>query len=281
MGLIVKPPSWGKCTTNITGTPPAALSGVFGTAVVAGSSNIDGANAPVLTNLSHDVEMLVIVPRNFAVTGGNGSCALDILVDPTGSTNFTVPLINDLLVGQVQLSVAPPMKYYFPIWLPAGCSIGARAKTAHTANITGDLLVYAMGDNANPGSWWCGQTVTSIGTSSTLSHGVNHTPGNSGVYSTWTNFGDVTPAPTGAVQFIAQGTNTDTTQAAAGYYFEFGVGGTRIGPNLVKLTTVAETGGQFPGGPVFCSCSSGMQFQVRATCSSNAEILDVAAYVVS
>jgi hypothetical protein len=281
MGLIVKPPSWSNCTTNMTGTPAVSLSGIIGSTVVAGSSNIDGAVTTVLTNLPHDVEYLVLAPRNFTVSAGNGSVMLDIMIDPAGGTSWQ-PFIDDLLVGETQLTAAFAFYYHFPIWLKSGHSVGARAKTAHTSDITtGQLVVAAYGGNANPGSWWCGQTVTGIGTSSTLSRGVNHTAGNSGVYSAWTSFGDPLPSNAGAVQFIVQGTNTDTTQSANGYFFEFGIGGTRIGPNYSKMTTVAESGALLGQGPIFCGLPSGAQFQVRGTCSSNAEILDVAAYVVS
>src|SRR5690242_7803782 len=100
MGLIVKPPSWGHCTTNLTGTPSG--SGAVGTSVIAGANNADTTQASLLANITHDVEYLVIGIRNYLISGGNGSCLLDILIDPAGGSSWAAaPLINDLLVGEM------------------------------------------------------------------------------------------------------------------------------------------------------------------------------------
>jgi hypothetical protein len=280
MGLITKPPSWGHCSTNLTGTPGTTP----GTAVTAGANDAEGTAQALLTALTHDVEYLVIGCYAFNIGGENGSTLLDILVDPAGgSTWAATPLISDLLVGQsggFAATSAGVHWYHFPVWIKSGHSIGAQAATARASVLAGRVMVYAYGGNANPASWWCGQHVTAIGVDTATSQGTNHTPGNSGAYSTWTNFGSATPANCGAVQWGVQGTNTDTTQASASYFFEFGVGSTRIGPNIYRGTGTAESGLILPTGPIFCALPTSTQMMVRATCSGTAESLDVAAYVV-
>jgi hypothetical protein len=281
MSLIIKPPSWGHCTTNITGTPSTTGAG---TAVTPGNSNADGTAVAALTNIGHDVECLVIGAYGFNLAGANTSTLLDILVDPAGgSTWATDPLINDLLVGQTNVMGTTSngiVWYHFPIWLKSGHSIGLRARQAHSAADPGVVMVFAYGGNANPGSWWCGQTVESVGIIAASSQGTDHTPGNSGAFSTWTDFGSTLSKPCGALQFAVQATNDDTTQSAAAYHFEFGVGSTRIGPPIWRSTTTTEVGWSTPTGLIFCALPTGTQLQVRGTCSGTAEAIDVAAYAV-
>lgn len=280
MSLIVKPPSWGHCTTNITGTPTANA----GTQVTAGANNADGSSAALLTNVSHDVEFLVIGFHSYNISTGNGSTLVDILIDPAGGSSWsTDPVINDLLAGQtLGTGNALPVTwwYFFPLWLKSGCSIGARARTAHTATIAGRVIVCAYGGNANPASWWCGQSVESVAITAASSKGTDHTAGNTGAYSAWTNLGSTLSKPCGALQFGVHGTNSDTTQASNAYFFEFGVGSTRIGPPIIRCTNTSEAGWVSPSGPIFCALPSGTQLQVRGSCSGTAEVIDVAAYAV-
>jgi hypothetical protein len=282
MGLIVRPPSWGHCTTNLTGTPSTT---VFGTAITAGANNADAASVSFIANITHDVEYLVIASNAIQTAGANTSALLDILIDPAGGSTWDAePLINDLMMGQgLPASVTVPLTYYyyFPIWLKSGHSIGGRMRTAHTADVTtGEVVVFAYGGNAHPSSWWCGQTVESIGINAAASQGQDHTAGNSGAYSTWANLGSALSKPCGALQFAVQGTNDDTNQANASYFFEFGVGSTRIGPNILRTASTSEAGWTIPTGPIFCALPASTQLQVRGTCSGTAEVLDVAAYAV-
>jgi hypothetical protein len=257
----------------------------MGTGVTAGANDSDGSAVSGISALTHDCEYLVVGISNWTANGENSSTLLDILIDPAGGTSWsTDPLISDLLTGQADAgttnSDALPIVYHFPIWIKSGTSIGLRAQTARATDVSGRVWLYAYGGNANPSSWWCGQHVTTIGVDTATSQGTNHTPGNSGAYSTWADLGSPLPATCGALQFAVQGTNTDTTQAGLQYFFEFGVGSTRIGPNIWRSTTTGENGTTISGGVLFSAQPSGTQLQVRATCSGTAEILDVAAYAV-
>jgi len=283
VSLITKPPSWGHCTSNFTGTP-AGNSNSLGTSNTSGASNVDGSSVALLTNIAHDVAELVIqlLAHNAAAT--NTSALADILVDPAGgSTWASAALIDDLLVGESPTggsNTNPGYVYCFPIWLKSGHSIGVRTRTAAAAGIAQRVFIHAYGGNANPGSWWCGQTIVSVGINAATSVGTNHTAGNSGAFSAWASLGSALSKPCGAVQWAVQGTNTDTTQNAAGYFFQFGAGSTQIGPTLFKSTSTGESGALVPTGPIFAAIPSGTQLQVRGTCSGTAEALDVAAYAV-
>ena len=280
MSLLIKPPSWGHCTSNYVGTAPSTL----GTNLTAAANDADGTAVSALTAVGHDVEFLAIMAHGFNTTGANSSTLLDVLVDPAGGSSWT-PIVNDLLVGQslsASQTVPIAVYYYFPIWLKSGNSIGFRARTAHTADVTtGRVVVHAFGGNANPGSWWCGQTVETIGVDDTISQGTNHTAGVSSAFSTWTNFGTAISKPCGAIQFGVHGTNTDTTQAGNNYCWEFGVASTRIGPPIYRSTNTTESGFSLPTGPIFVSLPASTQLMVRAAAfGASAEPIDVAAYAV-
>lgn len=283
MALITKPPAWAYCTTTLTGNP---VNG-YGTSITAGANNADGSSVGLLTAIAHDVEYLIIHFSGFNTSTANGSTLLDVLTDPAGGSSWgSTPLISDLLVGYTNspsTTVGMGGSYHFPIWVKSGSSIGVRARTAHTATIAGRIHIYAFGGNANPGSWWCGQQVETIGVTAASSQGTNHTAGASTVFSSWTDFGSTLSYQTGAIQWAVQGTNTDTSANGQSYYFEFGVGSTRIGPQIFKSTSNVEGGwGGGPPGPIFCNLAPGTQLQVRGTSNGAApEALDVAAYAVS
>ena len=281
MGLIIpKGPSWGFCVDNNTGTPSVTALGIQ---VTAGANDTPATAVTLLDDLAHDVEYLRIGIRGYTAVTQNGSALLDILYDPDGGTDWQT-LIPGLLAGftfATTSSSAMPLWYDFPIWIPAGASIGAQAQTAHSSNITsGRVVVQAFGANANPASWWCGQRVSAIGVDVANSIGVMHTPGASGVFSSWTNFGSTLAADAGAVQWAAQGPNTGTAVNAI-FRFEFGISGQRIGPSCTRSITTAEFGWAMPAGLIFANLPGGAQLQVRGT-SDNAspQDIDVAAYAV-
>ena len=276
--ILPRGPSWASCTTNLSGTPSATP----GTAVTAGANNADGTAVSAIAAIAHDVEHLVIGIAGFQTSGGNGKTLLDVLIDPAGGSTWNAtPLIGDLLAGcspvlSTIVSFSPV--YEFPLWIKSGASIGLQARTAHTAALAGQVVIKAIGGNANPGTWWCGKTVDSIAITAASSKGTDHTPGNTGTFSAWTNLGSTLSAACGALQFAVQGSDTggDNLQ----YHWEFGVNSTRIGPNIYRRHNTGETGWVTPQGPIFRALPSGAQLQVRATCSGVAEVFDVAAYAV-
>jgi hypothetical protein len=284
MSRIVNAPSFGYCTSNIgTGTPTTTP----GTNFNCNASNAYGTVAQIFSALTHDVEFLILGFAGINSAGANGSASCQILVDRAGGTTWdtTNPIITNLLVGQTIAagqSVPTPLWYVFPLWIPAGASVAVRGMTAHTSNITsGRVIAHAYGGNTNPGGWWCGQRVETIGV--TNSQGTNHTPGASGTYSAWTNFGSTTTRLGGAVQFRVQGTTTDLTQASNVHWYEFGIGSQRIGPPVFYASSTNENGWSTLQGAIFRSIPAGSQFMCRGTSNvvaGSTEIHDVAAYVV-
>lgn len=186
MGLITQGPAFARWSDNLRFASPDGFVGV-GSAVIPGLSNADGSAATLLPALAHDCEYLVLAISGFQLSGTDGSALLDILVDPAGGTSWTEK-ISDLLCGYTgaidyDASAIPsiPLMYHFPLWLPAGASIGALARASNGSAFANAprVVAFAAGGNKNPASWWCGQKVETVGTMSpSTSRGQTHTPVN-------------------------------------------------------------------------------------------------------
>jgi hypothetical protein len=254
--------------------------------VTADANNTKGSVVDLLgAPVSHDVELLYIGINYFNSSGVNVSALMDIMIDPAGGTDWTL-LIPNLLVGWTGTSnigngIFFYRTYAFPIQIPSGATIGARAQTSHTSDITGRVTVYCIGGNSNPGSWWAGTSVEAIGVDTDNSIGQMHTGGNSGSFSSWTNLGGTTSSETYAVQWAVQGENDNNASSGTSYQFEFGSSSTIIGPPVFTGTNFLEAMFQMYQMPIFRTASSGTQLQVRAASMGTAQPLDVAAYVVS
>lgn len=277
------PPSWTAFTHNLPSTPEAINNGAQ---VTAGANDTKGTVVDLLGSaLTHDVELLYIGISGFVTSASNASALLDIMVDPAGGTDWSV-LIPNLLAGwsdamNVVNNAPPPRNYYFPIQIPSGATIGARAQTALGSDLAGRVLIYAIGGNADPGSWWAGTSVEAIGIDTANSIGQMHTAGNSGSYSSWTNLGSTVSSGCNAVQFAVQGENDASATSSLIYQFELGVSNTAIAPPIVVASRFNESIGALPTMTLFRSIPSGAQLQIRGKCSGTAQPMDVAAWVVS
>lgn len=273
-------PNWAYCTHNLPATPSTTA---FGTTVVCGANNALGSAVSAIT-LTHDVEYLVIgFSSSSSSSGVNNSCLVDVLVDPAGGTSWST-MIDNLLAGFVLQSgsngSAWQRPYFFPIWIPAGAAVGFQGRTAHSSTFSLRATVWAFGGNRNPASWWCGQRVTTYGATTASSTGTSHTAGNSGSYSSWATIAAST-SNHNAFNLAVQGVGGTAVSSGAAYHFQFGVGSTQIGPTLIKNIATSESGWDAMGGCIYSAVPSGTNLQVRGTCSTTAEALDVAIYGIS
>ena len=285
MGLIIPAgPDWGFCTHNLPATVDATAPGV---ACTPGTSNSDGTAVDLFGSaLSHDVEYLKLAFNYTAGSGGNNDLLATILIDPAGGTSWAtlIPFLICGGIGRPLVSGSTPggvfsSGYDFPLWIPAGATLGVQARSAHSSAGALTVTAIAHGGNASPASWWCGQRVTAIGVTEASSTGTAHTSGDSSAFSTWTNLGSTLGADCGALQWGVNGEG-DTFGTNLSYYFEFGVSSVRIGSPIVKFITSNEAGGTSITGPIFKSLASGTQLMVRGACSGTAQALGVAAYAV-
>lgn len=282
MSLVVPSFYFANQVDNLTGTPAAALPG---TNFTANANNADGTSVSILSALSFDVHYLIVTIGGISANGANGQCLLDVLTDPAGGTSWG-SFIDDLVCGFTPVpsaGITPiALRYYFPVFIKSGTSVGIRARTLHTSNITsGRCVMHAYGNPSNSDMWWCGSIIESLGINAASSSGTNVTPGNSGAFGSWTSVGTTTSAHYGAIQFGLNG--TDGTAASLSYHWQFGYGSTQLpgSPTFYSSTTTNETTTRIGwNSPIWCSIPSGTQMQARATCSGTAETTNVAIYGV-
>lgn len=286
MSLILpRGPAWAHCTDNLPSTLSATA---IGTTVIAPNDGTEGQPAALLSAaLTHDVEYIRLGFAGFQATSENTSTALDLLIDPAGGTNYS-ELITDLLVGgnaqgsSGSASAAGIARWFdFPLWIPAGAALAARARTKRIIdNLTGYVVVQAWGGNANPASWWCGQRVTTLGIDATEPRGTPVTPGYLD-WGSWTNVGAVTPTDCGALQWMTQIPNSASISAEMTYW-QLGVDGTPFGPTIQKTAAGQEATWSMPTGPIFTPLPAGTQLQLRGKSSySFPQAYDAAVYLVS
>lgn len=280
MSLIVPgSPGFTFCVDTNTGSPGAVLPGVT---FASPGTNVDGAVVTLFTALARDVCNLVIHLGGTAAAANNNATLVDILIDPAGGTSWA-SLIDDLVCGGDSTTAVTRgyTGYSFPIWIPAGASVGLRARTARSSALSGRAMAWAYGEPRRPELWWCGQGVESLGINAASSKGTTHTPGVVGAYSAWATIGTSTRRY-GALQF---GINvTDAIQNSAGYYWQMGVGGAQLpgSPTLYNVNDTNEVIARYGfGQPLFCDLPAGTALQCRAQCSSGTtEDHDVAYYGV-
>jgi hypothetical protein len=282
MALILPSgPSWTYSTNNLGATPSTST---FGVNVTSGTGNSDGTAVTLLSALTHDVELIEIFTGEFSTSGDDSATLMDILYDPAGGSSWQT-LISDLIVGystsQASLTRLDVVGFAFPLWIPAGASIGAQARSASSSSQTGGVMVFAKGGNKNPASWWAGQGVESIGINAASSQGTLITPDSSGAFSSWTDLGapTVTTYRGGAIQFGVQGVGNATNTRA--FYVQFGIGSNQIGVDFRISVGSTESGTSLKPGLMFHDIPAGAQLQARGTAhTTNTDQLGVAAYVV-
>lgn len=286
MSLLTPSFGWNFRASSHSGTPSQNTPGVN---LSAGASNADGATVQILSALAQDVQYLVLGVGSFAVAAGNGQTLLTIVYDPAGGTSW-VPLINYLVVGfsPIVNNLTPlSLWFHFPIWIPAGSTVGVMARTRHTVDMTtGRVIAHAYGQPTRPELWWCGTQVETIGVDNTISQGTNFTPGNSGAWGSWTDIGSTSVHRHGAIQWGVNG--SDDTATAIGYFAELGIrdsssNGIAIpgSPIGYWCNTTSEVGARnLANTLIYVNHPIGTQYCIRATGSGTAEIHNAAVYGV-
>jgi hypothetical protein len=282
VSLILPPFYFADETDNLVGSVPQI---VPGTAFTFGANNADGAAVEVIPALEHDVHYLVVSIAGSHTTGANTQALLDVLVDPAGGSSWS-ELISDLVCGMliaIANSVSYQANFHFPLYIKAGSSIGVRARTAHSADVTtGTCVIWAYGNPSRPDAWWCGQKVESLGINPASSQGTDVTPGTSSSFGSWTDIGSTTSARYGAIQFGVNG--SDGTAANAGYYWQIGCGSNKLpgSPTIHRNMSTNEVGSQTGVWmPIFADIAAGTQMQARAACNAaTTEVFNMAIYGV-
>jgi hypothetical protein len=202
---------------------------------------------------------------------------LDIGTDPAGGTSYSqVNGINNIFVPQASSAVNSGRWFYFPIFIPAGYSVGARGQ----ANSTSTFRVGAIffGNPSHPELVRAGQYSETLGVSG--NGGTPLTMGSSGAEAaSWTLLGTTT-RPCWWWQ-LAAGHNVGTTTAQM-YFFDLAYGdGTNMVTIIQNLPQFNPGTAEISGNPLwpcgFCEVPAGASIYARGSASGTAETCEAVA----
>lgn len=269
--------TWGASSED--GVRPAAG---FGTSVTPGN-NTKGSWASVFTGseIAYDVWRMTVNIGSGAASAVAKDTIVDIGYDPTGGTSYTV-LIPDLLgANSSPYATFGAITYRFPIHVPAGSRIGARASVNNAT--VGTLRVYITVDGrpTHPEMVWKGTKVEAIGIVSGSSTGTTVTPGTTSEGS-WTSLGTVSDRA--RYWEVGMGVN-DSTMTANGHHLDLSAGASGgaviILTDALASTTSAEQQFSSSNG-TYRTVGAGSTIWGRCQCSGTADSnISMAAYAVS
>lgn len=142
----------------------------------------------IMSGIEHDCYGINIQFASGSVNGATNMFLTHIYVDPNGGTNWgNRPLIENLA------ACSPDMiwggdKYYFPLYIKAGSTIGARM-SCNTANRVCRIGCTVYGKPNRPELVKAGSYVTTFGALSGTSTGAVVFPGKNGVSGQYTHMG--------------------------------------------------------------------------------------------
>jgi hypothetical protein len=203
--------SWGT-------TRPAAA---FGTAVTPAAGSY-GSWANLISAISADAFGILININSNYTSGAGRNTVVNIGIDYAGGTSYSV-FIPDLICGSADSYVAGGRSgngvwYFFPIFIPAGASIGVQSNsTVATAHRVAAMLYQ---NPANPSCIRKGSFVEAIGISG--NQGTAITPGSTSEGS-WTSIG-TTSKRLWWWQIGVQVPSTDTSHNAGALHYDLAVG---------------------------------------------------------
>lgn len=272
MGLLVTGGADFKWWVSNGASRPTAA---YGTSVTPGTAPTKGAWAQMLSGaqMTQDGWGILICINNFSTSATTRNVHIDIGIDETGGTAYTVH-IPDLLGGH-----AAPYNvgsggiwYYFPLHIQAGASIAARA--SGNAVTAGNVLVTVFGQPRRPEMVRKGSKVFAFGATAATATGTAVTLGTTGD-GAWAQAGSATTMPLWWWQVGY--TCVDTTMTLANIHLDVGAGTTTGNAKLLIqdspcIITAAE---QISNLPVTVGCvanvAAGQNIYVRGQSSATAD----------
>ena len=226
-------PSWGT-------TRPASANG---TSVTPGSGAY-GSYKQIGSDLSFDAYGILININTNSGSNASRNTVVTIGVDESGGTSYT-DRIPDLLAGGVSAyTVSGGGWFYFPMFIPAGAAVAAKASGSVTTAIRVGAVF--MNKPSNPSMIRKGSFVEAIGISGQV--GTSITPGTASE-GAWTSIGTTT-SRLWWWQVAIQLTTADTSWVANGIHVDLAVGDESnkdvIISDTLIITTTAEAMATLP-----------------------------------
>lgn len=281
--ILPHAPQFSRYESNAATNP----SGNFGTAVnnPAGAANTKNTTwTELIASTAFDALYVQVIVGVNNAANTNTATLIDIGI---GASTAESVLIPDLLAGfsgQLSGGGGGPRHYMFPLRVPAGSRISARAASVRTSGST-RVEIQLWGGPRNPDMWWSGQQVVAYGINTADSGAVSVTAGNSGAEGTVTSIGTTSQNHEAFVVGV-QG-NKGSYTGGTTYHFDLGLETTSTAWLIRDFYQCHVTSGEivgmggFPWFPVFAQVPSGTVLAMAGESSGTAEAFDFAVYGVS
>jgi len=159
--------------------------------VTPGASSAEGSWATIVTAPASNVWGFYVEVYGGSTGGQSKQHLLDIGVDPAGGTSFTA-IITDLPCGGSANSTdLGHQSFYFPLYIPANATVGARIEGSNATAGTVTVLIRLFGQPSRPEGIVLGSFSETIGLAGSGSLGTSVTPGN-GTAGSWVSLGTTT-----------------------------------------------------------------------------------------
>jgi len=262
MPLWLPPSALGPTEINVTATDRN------GTTITTGAANTKGAYSAgqIFASVAEDVVGVTIAATGVAVSAGNTGYLLDLGIGPSGSE---VDLIQNIDFGAAQVESSGFNAYFFPVFIPKGERLAARAQGAVVNDVAEVIVVL----HRAPAGWamevpklW-----ESLGAVTASSRGTLVSAAN-GAFGSWTTI--ATTTKNYDRWHVGFDLAADTTASNSVNVIELG-----FGPDTANVSTIGtwvwfETGveasfGPIPNSPVYQPIPSGTAIFARIAGSHN------------
>jgi hypothetical protein len=160
--------------TNMTGRPSAT----WGTQLTPAQNSFP-AYAEILPNTAYDCYGIEILLHSSAYTGEARDTLVTLGFDHAGATTYTDNTISNLIATNCGTPLFGGVRYYFPLFIPAGTAIAAKASTANATVRTVYVGVKLYGQPTHPELVRSGSYVDTFGAVTAASDGTTITSGTS------------------------------------------------------------------------------------------------------
>lgn len=192
-----------------SGTRPAVA---WGTSITPGNNTYDSYTEVMpAASVTDDAHAILININSVSVSTAARDCIVTIGIDPAGGSNY-VAFIEHLLCSDAGAYVtaqcgAGGVYYYFPVRVPSGSSLAAKA-SVNNATVGTVRVAITLYRASRPESVYVGSFVQTFGAVEASSCGTSVTPGTTSP-GDWVSVGTVT-TPIRAWE-VGMGVNDDTT----------------------------------------------------------------------
>lgn len=231
-----------------------------------------GAWSELIASTAEDSYGVWVFLQGLAISATDTSCLVDIGLGAAASEVVVIPNID---AGTADFANRGAKYFFFPIFIPSGQRIAARAQAAMVSDLV-TVAITLEKRNAYPDVY---ARVTDYGAVTASSRGTLVTAGLN-AFGAWTNVGALT-SQDHTLWTIGTDGGGDTTLSGTALVAEIGVGTTTIaGPFRWEQQATEIVQSVFPPTPIHAPVPSGTQMVARVAGSATSDIPGVILYAL-